>query len=163
MKKYLKAVIKNLTLAIGYLNNKFKLYMINQALYNVLQQLIDIKHEKISDVELLDEKLFFRYLGGRFFVIPQIVSNNTKVGQLTVYHETILEKDNKRPVENFYLEVDMLGNVKITNYESNQVSELLKSLVHSNLITVYPDEISSTFVKHFEAKMKNEPSIINPS
>lgn len=164
LKKLLKRLIEELTLSLNRLMIKLKSYMINKVLSNVLHQLIDIKNEKISDVELLNEKLFFRYLGGKFFIVPKIVSNNTNTVYLTVYHETPLAKDNIKPVEDFYLEVDILGNLKITNcLNKNQLLELLKTVTQSIMITVYPNEFSSTFVKHFEAKMKSEPFEINPS
>lgn len=69
LKKLLKRLIEELTLPLNCLMIKLKSYMINKVLSNVLYQLIDIKNEKISDVELLNEKLFFRYLGGKFFIV----------------------------------------------------------------------------------------------
>lgn len=134
----------------------------DKTLSELLTKLTSINHPKFARVELLDGKLLFHYLGGKFFIIKSITTSSPDIAYLKVYHETPLVEGNKKPVENFYLKVDKYGHLSITNYIKNQMTQLLQTLTQSDTVTVLADEVSIAFAKQFDAKMSNEDFELNP-
>ena len=169
MKNYLKIYLSQNKLLFNILANpiriyitKLKLKIMEKKLSELLERLTAIKHKEITEVQLLDDRLFFRFYGGKFYVIKEILMDNPENGYLKVYHDTPVVKDNMKHVEDFFMMIDKFGHVSITNYIVSPMNEYLQTFTNSSMVNVLADEVPNSFMKQLEAKLKKDKFAINP-
>jgi hypothetical protein len=129
----------------------------NEVLDQLLNNLLLMKHAKISDIKLEGNKLSFLYLGGRFYVIKKVIENNPEIGVLSVFHDTTLgiTKLDLIKVPDFYITAcKQFGFIK-TRMKNYLKGDLLKyiTLDANGFFEVFENKIDQWFPTQFEAKM----------
>jgi len=124
---------------------KYKLYIfLNQSinhldkmtiydtLSTVLQEIKQTQFRGLSDLEIINGQLHFKFLGGQFIMGKSVIWRNKHIldGRLTLFHDKNLPiKDSMVEVKGFSLDVEVNGNIWVSHYWDMPKEEIRHSTI----------------------------------